>query len=158
MVDPSCTKASGLTGRAQIVEETAIKDLLSQVPVMPATILALDLLLQERSVDLCKVANILMNDLGATLCASSSTENDLDARPHRLTDSIARMELHELVDMLACHMSCRPDKPEASRQVAGPGRLRFRQQSKRSVTLIPISFAPHDSSLRPSNSKVIDVF
>jgi hypothetical protein len=109
MVNKSCTKGSGSTGGAQIVEETAIKDLLSEVPVMPATILALDLLLEERSVDLRKVANILMNDLGAAICASSSSGNDPDGRPRRITDSIAGMELRELVDMLASHMSCRTD-------------------------------------------------
>ena len=95
------------------MQETAIKDLLSEVPVMPATILALDLLLKERSVDLREVANILMNDLGAALCAGSSCECDPDARPRRITDSIAGMELRELVDMLASHMSCRAHTAKA---------------------------------------------
>lgn len=105
--------ASGSDIRCQADEAHSIDDatmlnLLSSSPVMPATVLALELLVQEHSVDLRSVAELLGHDRGATACVFQSfLEDEPDVRPRRLVDAISRFEMSELLEMLATHMNRR---------------------------------------------------
>jgi len=86
--------------------EPTVLNLLSTIPVMPATVLALELLVQGRSVDLKSVAELLGRDLGAAACVFQSfAEDEPDVRPKRLVDAISRFEMSELLEMLATHMN-----------------------------------------------------
>jgi len=87
------------------IDQTAIDDLLAMVPVMPATVLALEALLQKRPVDLNDVADILANDLGAVACLCLICNDEPDVRPRRMTDLIAQWEMHDLLHLLASHIS-----------------------------------------------------
>lgn len=66
------------------------------VPALPQTVLCLDLLLQESSVDLQTVSQLILGDLGATVqilrLAGWEFENS-DDRPDRIEDCIASLGL-----------------------------------------------------------------
>ena len=72
----------------------------AEMPVRPATLLALELLLQEPVVNLCSVVSLLLTDSGAALrvaqLAAREVEPDCQA-PLRLAECIATLDLTRLL-------------------------------------------------------------
>ena len=71
-------------------------DLLDAVPVMSATVLGLDMILQELYIDLRLVSDLVLSDVGATIqiLRLSGREYDLAAdRPRRIGDCIASLDV-----------------------------------------------------------------
>lgn len=71
-------------------------ELLDEVPVMLATVLGLNMLLQEPSIDLQRVSELILNDVGATIkmLRLVGKESDWAAEhPRRMVDCIASLEV-----------------------------------------------------------------
>jgi hypothetical protein len=72
------------------------EDLLDEVPVMPATILCLEMLLREPLVDLKRVSEIILSDVGATIQILRLIGEGYDfdeERPRRMGDCLASLEV-----------------------------------------------------------------
>lgn len=86
-----------------------------QVRVEPRTVLAMDLLLQERKVDLNAVTEVLSSDPGAMMCVVGMLAEDCsDSSPLsvRIVDWIAQLDLNALLFELAAHMRLQKDALE----------------------------------------------
>jgi hypothetical protein len=73
------------------------EDFLDALPVMPATVLGLDMLLQEPSVDLRMATELILSDVGATLriLRLIGKEYDIAAeRPNRISECIASLDVN----------------------------------------------------------------
>lgn len=71
-------------------------DLLDEVPVMSATVLGLDMLLQEPFVDLQKVSELILSDVGATIRILRLIGKEYDnaaERPSRIGECIASLDV-----------------------------------------------------------------
>jgi hypothetical protein len=71
-------------------------DLLDEVPVMSATVLGLDMLLQESCVDLRRVSELILSDVGATIQILRLIGKEYDnavERPSRMGECIASLEV-----------------------------------------------------------------
>jgi hypothetical protein len=69
---------------------------LPDIPAMPETVLAMELQLQERSVDLSEISEVLLEDVGATLrilCLAGREYGDSEDRPARIEDCISALGL-----------------------------------------------------------------
>lgn len=80
---------------------------LHQVRVKARTVLAIDLLLHERTIDLDAVTEVLSCDPGAMMCALGLlAEDSSDDSPIsvRIADWISNLDLHELLVELAAHL------------------------------------------------------
>lgn len=72
--------------------------LLADVPVMPATVLGLELLLHERCVDLRMASQLVLGDVGATvqiLRLIGSEYDRAEERPRRIEDCIASLDVED---------------------------------------------------------------
>jgi len=83
-----CRQHNGLT-----LQKT---DLLDEVPVMSATVLGLDMLLQESVVDLRRVSELILSDIGATIqilrLIGKEYENAAE-RPSRMGECLASLDV-----------------------------------------------------------------
>lgn len=73
-------------------------DLLDQVPVMSATVLALELLLSDRYLDLGLASEIVLSDVGATIQILRLIGKEYDSasdRPYRMGDCLASLDANE---------------------------------------------------------------
>lgn len=73
-------------------------DLLDQVPVMSATVLGLEMLLQEPFVDLGRVSDLILSDVGATVQTLRLIAKEYDnpvERPSRMGECIASLDVDE---------------------------------------------------------------
>ena len=80
------------------------------VDVAPATVLAIELLLQEPVIDLDAAARILSADTGATMCIRRMAAEEHGGEPERaprISDCIANLDLHELLNELFSNMEKR---------------------------------------------------
>lgn len=71
-------------------------DLLDEVPVMSATVLGLEMLLQESCVDLRRVSELILSDVGATIQILRLIGKEYEIageRPSRMDDCIASLEV-----------------------------------------------------------------
>ena len=68
---------------------------LPDIPAMPETLLAMELQLQERSVDLSEISALILDDIGATLqiLRLASGEYGQEDRPARIEDCISALGL-----------------------------------------------------------------
>jgi len=74
------------------------------VPVLAETILRLDLLVQERSIDLQAMADVVLSDLGATVTVlrlAAEEHGDAPNRPTRIADCIAELGAVACMDAIA---------------------------------------------------------
>jgi HD-like signal output (HDOD) protein len=77
---------------------------LPDVPVLPETLLRLELEVQERSVDLRSMARVVLSDLGATvqvLRQSGLESGCMDSRPARIEDCISSLGASACMDAVA---------------------------------------------------------
>ncbi|MFP5277608.1 MAG: hypothetical protein ACLGPM_10860 [Acidobacteriota bacterium] len=91
---------------------------LQGVRVKPRTVLAIDLLLQERIVDLNAVTEVLSGDPGAMACALGMlAEEHCEDAPisMRTVDWISSLDLHELLFELEGHLEFRQEAITLSR-------------------------------------------
>lgn len=73
-------------------------DLLDRVPVMSATVLGLEMLLQERFVDLRRVSELILGDVGATIQILRLIGKEYDnpaERPTRIGECIANLDVDQ---------------------------------------------------------------
>jgi hypothetical protein len=71
-------------------------DLLDEVPVMSATVLGLDMILQEPYIDLRSVSDLILSDVGATIQILRLVGREYDFaadRPSRIGDCIASLDV-----------------------------------------------------------------
>lgn len=81
--------------REQNASAPQITDLLEEVPVMSATVLGLDMLLQEPFVDLHKVSELILSDVGATIQILRLIGKEYDnaaERPSRIGECVASLD------------------------------------------------------------------
>jgi hypothetical protein len=74
------------------------------IPVLPETLLRLELEAQERSVDLRSMARVVLSDVGATvqvLRQSGLESGSLDACPTRIEDCISNLGISACMDAVA---------------------------------------------------------
>ena len=74
---------------------TACAHWIETVPVMPATVLGLELLLQDRSLHLQMASDLILKDVGATLQMMRLVARDFpipDERPSRMVDCLAALD------------------------------------------------------------------
>jgi hypothetical protein len=82
--------------REQNAPAPQMTDLLDEVPVMSATVLGLDMLLQEPFVDLHKVSELILSDVGATIQILRLIGKEYDnaaERPSRIGECIANLDV-----------------------------------------------------------------
>lgn len=80
-------------------EESALmttgSDFLDHVPVMPATVFGLEMLLQERNIDLQVASDIVLSDVGATIHTLRLVRREYETateRPNRMCECIAGLD------------------------------------------------------------------
>jgi hypothetical protein len=81
-------------------------DDLPAIPVLPETLLLLDLEVQERSIDLRRVTELVLSDLGATLQILRLAGREhacAEFRPLRIEDCIADLGIDACLDALSAH-------------------------------------------------------
>lgn len=96
------------------------------IHVHPSTVLAIHLLLQERSIDLMAVTEILSGDPGAMICVlRMAVKERREGSPMspRLSDWIANLDLGDLLIELSAHTESRRDAelPESSYELCAAG-------------------------------------
>jgi hypothetical protein len=99
VIDPGWIQSSTwrtLGFREQNAPAPQKTDLLDAVPVMSATVLGLDMLLQEPFVDLHKVSELILSDVGATILILRLIGKEYDnaaERPSRIGECIASLDV-----------------------------------------------------------------
>ena len=94
----------GLVEQEGIAHEKT--DLLDGVPVMSATVLGLEMLLHEPMIDLLKVSDLILSDVGATIqiLRSIGREYPLATEsPSRMCDCIASLDLGVWFGAMCAH-------------------------------------------------------
>lgn len=92
-----------------------------QVRVKPGTVLAVDLLLQERKIDLNAMTEVLSNDPGAMMCVLgmlAEDDSEQSAVSVRIADWISNIDLHELLFELSAHLKRPNDIIEFAHAIA----------------------------------------
>lgn len=77
---------------------------LPDVPVMPETLLLMELMMRERTVDLGDLSQLVLGDLGAAIQImrlAGSDESLADARPARIEDCISGLGLEACLDAVS---------------------------------------------------------
>jgi len=85
-------------------------DDLPNIPVLPATLLSLDLEIQERSIDLRAVSHLILSDLGATLQILRLAGREYacaEFRPCRIEDCIADLGIHVCMEAVSAQAMAR---------------------------------------------------
>jgi len=104
-VNPSCTWQRLPSAREKSVAELN-EDLLDEVPVMPATILCLEMTLNEPSVDLSRASEIVLSDVGATIQVLRLIGGGYDfdeGRPRRMADCLASLDIDTWFGAISAH-------------------------------------------------------
>ena len=81
-------------------------DFLDEVPVMSATVLGLDMLLQESCIDLRMASDLILSDVGATLQILRLIGKEYDVaaeRPSRIVDCIASLDADVWFAAISAH-------------------------------------------------------
>ena len=89
---------------------------LPAVPVLPETLLAMELQLQQRSVDLHEVSQTVLGDLGATLAIlrlAGQEHGSSEGRPARIEDCISGLGLKACLEAVASAASARGARQRA---------------------------------------------
>jgi hypothetical protein len=79
---------------------------LPDIPALPETLLLLELLIQERCVDLREMTELVLADLGATMQiyrVASREFGDAESRPMRLEDCISQLGLDACLGIVSMH-------------------------------------------------------
>jgi HD-like signal output (HDOD) protein len=110
------------------------------VPVMPETLLLLDLLVQETCVDLRQMSELVLTDLGATLQIlrlAGREYGTADDRPLRIADCISDLGLRHCLKAVSAQTICRHERKSEvaalwahSREIASCSRLVAREMSE----------------------------
>lgn len=77
---------------------------LPDVPVMPETLLLMELMVRERTVDLGELSQLVLGDMGAAIQImrlAGSDESLADARPARIEDCISGLGLEACLDAVS---------------------------------------------------------
>jgi HD-like signal output (HDOD) protein len=83
---------------------------LPNVPVLPETLLALDLMAQQRSADLSEVARLVLADVGATLQIlrlAGREYGNTEGRPQRIEDCVSDLGLQRCVNAMSAQTVAR---------------------------------------------------
>ena len=87
-----------------------LSDDLPNIPVLTATLLRLDLEVQERSVDLRAISAVILSDLGATLQILRLAGREYactEFRPTRIEDCISDLGLHVCMEAVSAETAAR---------------------------------------------------
>ena len=85
-------------------QEWAAKHELPDLPVMPETLLLMELMVRERTVDLGELSQLVLGDMGAALQImrlAGSEESLADDRPSRIEDCISGLGLEACLDAVS---------------------------------------------------------
>jgi hypothetical protein len=89
---------------------------LPALPVLPETLLQLELEVGERPVELARISNLILSDPGAAIQTTrlASHEWDSDSSPRRIEDSISGLGVHACLDALSKHVITRCGRNQAA--------------------------------------------
>jgi hypothetical protein len=92
---------------------------LQDVPILPETLLRLELEVQQSCVDLRAMSQLVLNDLGATLQIlrlAGHEYGNAEDRPTRIEDCIADLGLYACMEAVAARALARDSRPQAIRE------------------------------------------
>jgi hypothetical protein len=88
-------------------------DILEDIPVMSATVLGLEMLLNEPCIDLKLVSDLILSDVGATIHVLRLVGREYDSaaeHPSRMADCLAGLEAGAWFEAIAAHtVPCDPE-------------------------------------------------
>lgn len=116
-VSPSCAWRRLPSVREKSVAEMN-EDLLDEVPVMPETILCLEMIVNEPSVDLRRASEIVLSDVGATIQILRLIGGGYDVdeqRPRRMADCLASLDVGTWFGAISSRaFACDPEHAETT--------------------------------------------